>query len=326
MDAVTFLNKHIKIELLLRHYDFDRIHEDGDMIRACCKIHGGNNPTAFVVNTENGLWYCHTGGCGGGDTYTLVQRMEGIDFFSSIKWIADFFDVDIANLILLERQANYVKELSKFLSLMRDNKKRIFAPFTIEEEIREVTKFRNFQLETLQYFQLGFVETVTLTNRTGNTYTLHNRLAFPIFYDSVQIGISFRRTKVADVPKWSHQPVKLGAGNILYNYDMVQGSPIVVVCEGITDVWAYHEISVPAVATLGAHITHQQYKLLMKTGADIILSFDGDPAGREATEKAVVLLQNKANLSLIDFAEGEDPESIDRKELKHKIDHKRRLI
>ena len=64
MDAVTLLIKHLDAEKLLEHYDFDRIKSDGDMIRSSCKIHGGNNPTAFVINKETCLWYCHTSDCG----------------------------------------------------------------------------------------------------------------------------------------------------------------------------------------------------------------------------------------------------------------------
>ena len=80
MDATTLIQQHLDVEALLEHYGFNNIHNNGDIIRACCKLHGGDNPTAFVINKNTGLWYCHTGECGGGDVFTLVQKFEGINF------------------------------------------------------------------------------------------------------------------------------------------------------------------------------------------------------------------------------------------------------
>ena len=113
MDAVTIINEHLDIHRLLQHYDIDKTNPEGDIIRACCKLHGGNNPTAFVINVETGLWYCHTGSCGGGDAFTLVQKMEGCDFPSSVRWLAEFFDVDISNLHITERKYQHIEELIK---------------------------------------------------------------------------------------------------------------------------------------------------------------------------------------------------------------------
>lgn len=316
MDAITLITENLDVEKLLNYYDFDHINSNGEIIRACCKLHGGNNPSAFVINKETGLWYCHTGNCGGGDVFTLVQKMEGFnDFPSTVRWVANFFNIDISNLTITERKINYIIDLRNFIKMMKNHKKKEIQPFYIQEEIKSVTKFRNFKLDTINHFQLGYVDKVKLQKRTGEDYILYNRLVFPIIFDNIQIGISFRRIKHNDIPKWSHQPALTDFGNILYNYDECKTKPSIVICEGITDVWAYHEINVPAVATFGAHITKEQYNLLLKTGADLIFSFDGDEAGQEATKKAFKMFKNKANLSYITFNTIEDPESIQREVL-----------
>jgi DNA primase len=81
-------------------------------------------------------------------------------------------------------------------------------------------------------------------------------------------------------------------------------------------VWAYHEIGVTAVCTYGAHLADEQYKLLLKTGADIILSYDNDDAGNKARDKAIEMLKNKTNLFLVTLPKGKDPENITRQELR----------
>jgi len=324
VDAVTTLDNKINIEKLLIHYGFQNIKNDGNMIRCSCAIHGGNNHTAFVVNRETGLWYCHTGSCGGGDAYTLVQKMENLDFSSAVQFIATFFNVDISNLKIKERQPSYIENIKKFLSLMRDKDKE-YPEFQITEEMKDVVKFRNFQESTLTYFGVKYVKNITLKKKVeGGYYTLQNRLVFPIIFMGRMIGASLRRLNKKDFPKWSHQ--NIDTGDILYNYDNVILAKEIVICEGIPDVMAFHELGIPAVCTFGAHITHKQYKLLLKTGADLILAFDGDEAGHIATKKAIDLFKYKANISLITFLNGEDPENISREELYERYVNRKKYL
>lgn len=324
MDAVTALNERIDIEKLLEYYSFDVSNPDGNFVRSSCKIHGGDNPTSFVINLENGLWYCHTG-CGGGDAYTLVQKLENVSFTRAVERIAEIFDVDITSLEILERKTQSAKEIKKWMDLMRkQTRKKEIHEYRISEEIREVLKFRDFKEETLRHFGLGYVEQVELSKKDGTPYTLRNRLVFPVRFNNLQVAISFRRVKNSDVPKWSHQPTHIDMGDYLYNFDAVQGKHIIVICEGIVDVWAYHEVGIDAVATFGSHVTSEQYKSLMKTGATLVWSFDGDEAGRNARDKAIALFKHKADQSCVEFAEDEDPASISREELLKRYENKRR--
>lgn len=311
MDAIQHINDNLDVERILNHYDFSRMRPEGIMIRSCCKIHGGSNPTSFVISSETGLWYCHTG-CGkGGDIFTLVMLMEEIEFPQAVKWVADFLGLDIQGLAIAERKESHIKELKELLKVFKSRKKKETAEYILPD-VKQVTKFRTFKEETLQYFELGWVDSVTLDKREGGTYELRNRLVFPIWQDGVLIGASYRRVNPNDIPKWSHQPLSIQTKDILYNYDMCIGATEVVVVEGIPDVWAYHEIGISAVCTFGAHLTEEQYKLLMRLGSEITLSYDGDDAGRKATEKAIKMLRNKVDLRRVEFSDGDDPEGIDR--------------
>jgi DNA primase len=316
MDAVSLLNEHIDMAKLLEHYDFDKVRTDGRMIRSCCKIHGGNNSSAFVVNTENNLWYCHTSTCGGGDAYNLVQLMQSCDFATAVRVVARVMGVDIENLQIVERKSEYINELKRWIKLMRSKmKKQEAPPYHIKSPTREVVKFRSFLPETIEHFGMKFIESMECNKRDGTSYMLKNRLVIPIVQNNVQIGVSLRRTRSSDSPKWSHQPVHIETSNLLYNYDTAKNESKIIVCEGMFDVWAWHEIGTSAVATYGAHITDEQYRLLMKTGADLVFAYDGDKAGREAMSKAKILFKNKANMEFVWFGEGEDAENIPREEL-----------
>ncbi len=325
MDAVELLQDKIDFIKILEHYDFDHIKQQGTLIRSCCKLHGGNNPSGFVVNTDNNLYYCHTGGCGGGDIFTLVQRIEDITFTQAVQWVADFFKLDISTLEIQERTESYMKEMKQWIKAMNARKKKELTEFSIPEPIKEVTKFRSFQPDTLQHFGLGWVEQVTLHNKEGKPYHVKNRLVFPIRINNQQVGLSFRIVNKNDYPKWSHQPPHIETSNILYNYDAVLGCEDVVVVEGIPDVWAFYEIGIPAVATFGAHLTDEQYKLLMRLGCDITFAYDGDDAGQLATSKAINAFRYKATIHVVRFEQGQDPENIERNQLKLLYESRERI-
>jgi DNA primase len=326
MDAIALLNKHMDMYKLLEYYDFDRVKQEGSMIRSCCKLHGGSNPSGFVVNTSNNLWYCHTGGCGGGDAFTLVKRLEECSFAESVHIVARIIGVDIENMEILEQKASYMEDVRKWVKTMRSRmtvEKPVIA-YQISTEQKDVAKFRDFDRETLEHFGLKYVERVHLMSRDNKPYSLTNRLVFPVVYNGVIVGASLRRIKATDEPKWSHQPVSLETSEILYNFDACEGLSTIVICEGIVDVWAYYEIGITACATFGAHLTETQYRLLMRTGADLVWSYDGDHAGRVATEKATSTFHNKANQYTVYFDDGEDPASLSREELRKRYGERNR--
>lgn len=325
MNAIEAIVDKIDMLKLLEYYQFEKISVNGNMVRACCKIHGGNNPSGFVANLDTTLYYCHTGSCGGGDVFELVQKMEGIKFKQSVEWLSKFFEVDITGLEILERKDKLKKELDIFIKAMKGKKKKTINEYIVNEEVKFVKSFRKFNKETLEHFALGYVDSITLKKQSDEEYTLKHRLLFPIIFQGKTVGIALRRTKSHDVPKWSNQPINIDTGEILYNYDETIGENIIVIVEGITDVWAYHEIGIIAVATFGAHLTDKQYKLIIKTGADVVLSYDNDVAGNKARDKAIKMLKNKCNLYSVTLPEGHDAENIEREELMKLYGNRKKL-
>ena len=325
MYALDKVLENIDTELLLDELGFDVPNNDEEFIRTKCAIHGGDNPTSFVINRENTLWFCHTGGCGGGDAIELVKKIKGLSFHQSINWLSDLFNVDISGLEIKEKKSRFKEDLKSFVSAMKMVKKKDIDEYVVDVEVKSLKSFREFKKETIEHFNMGFVSSIDLNKRDGGQYTLRNRLLFPIIFNNKQVGVALRRTKSKDVPKWSNQPINMNYGDVLYNYDNSVGKSTIVVSEGITDVWAYHEIDVCAVATFGAHLTDKQYKLLLKTGADIVLAYDNDKAGNEAKKKAIKMLKNKVNLYVIDLPVDKDAEDITREELLNAYKSRRRV-
>jgi len=161
MDAVSVINSNLNVLKILEHYDFDNINHHGDMIRAKCKIHGGVNDTTFIINEHTGLWYCHAGICGGGDIFHLVAKFEKCPFPQAVTKVAEILGINIDTLEIAQESTKHIKEIQKWVKTMQKwNSKSDMQEYVIDAEIRPVTKFRSFELETLEHFELGFVDEV----------------------------------------------------------------------------------------------------------------------------------------------------------------------
>lgn len=322
MSTAKQLAKHVDVRRLLEHYNFDISNDEGNYVRSACAIHGGKREDAFVANMENGLWTCHTN-CGSGDVYTLVQAMEEISFVESLQWVANFFGVELEELEVLEAERKSEAEVQRWIRTVKAMRKKEIPCYESPDNAKRVTKFRTFDKETLEYFGIIHADEVPVVRKDGTSTKLRNRIGIPIRSDGKQIGMSFRRVRNKDNPKWMHQPTNIQTRELLYNYDNAIGKEYVVVVEGITDTWAWHELGIPAVATFGAHLSTEQRNLLIKSGANIVLCYDGDDAGREATRTAYEKLMYVANVEVIHLADGEDPDNITREELMNYYEIKR---
>lgn len=325
MDAVSVIKQNIDVEKILRHYNVD-FKYFGDYIRCACPIHNGDNPTAFVIN-EDFLWSCHTGGCGAGDVFTFIEQMEDLDFPKAVKKVAEILEIDIENLIIAERKNDYLKEVEKFLKYIKSKKKKkALDEYVPKAELTQVRSFRNFDEKTLQKFELKYAKEIELDKKDGGIFKLYERLVIPIYVNDVQIGVSIRKIRAKDNPKWFHAPHTMETGNILYNIDNCKNDSEIIVCEGMFDVWSWYEAGYNAICTFGAHLSEEQYRMLLRTGKNIIWCYDGDNAGLEATKKAVQMMKYKTNQWIIHLPEGADPGNCSPDDLRELYKQKERVL
>lgn len=325
MDALTLIKKHADYDLLLKEFDFKSINSTDKDIRCACGIHGGNNPSAFIVNKDNGLWFCHTGECGGGDVVTLVEKKLNLSFMDAIRWLANRFSIDLNGMDIVERTSVQQNELKKFIKATKARKKKEVNEISLPVG-RKITSYRDIKRETLDLFNVTYHDIVKVHNKEGREVELKQRILFPIVQGGHTIAYALRRTVATHQPKWFYQPTSLILGNYLFNYDNAVGKETLYVVEGIVDVMAFQELGLTAVATFGAHMTEEQSRLLIRTGSKIVIAYDGDSAGVAARTRAFEMLNNKVDLFYIEFESNEDPASITREELHAYIRSKRRHI
>lgn len=316
MKAVEYIAENIDAMKVLNYYHFREIKDSDSQIRSCCEIHKGNNPTAFVWNKSNNLWYCYTGDCHGGDIFTLIQKMEHVDFLTSVRKSAEILGLNITDM-KIERQTNLVVENTrKWLEFMKKKKKVPYddfvsytyqLPFT--KYYDEDNRFTRFSLDTFKFYNAKFCKVYPTDEGL-----LYNKLVIPIEMNGVNHGVALRDITGQYNPKWLYQPKGIEIRNILYNWTISiesvkqnKQSELILV-EGIFDVWAYHNIGLDnVVAIFGSSLKQEQSNLLLKSGLDIVLSFDNDDAGNKCTDKVKKELKYKVNLKTITLPKGNDP-------------------
>lgn len=319
MNAVDYINKNLDPMVLLEYYSFREITESDNQIRACCEIHRGNNPTAFIWNKDNNLWFCYTGDdCHGGDAITLVEKMEKVDFITAIKRVAEILSLDIDGMSISMGKSIIIKDFEHWKKLQTKTAK-VDVNFTMPETTYYDTldSFTRFKPETLEYFGAKFCKLLPLEDKV-----LYNKLVIPLYNDNKLCGVALRDTSGSTTHKWYYAPTGLHIRNLLYNFDNaiehIDKNELneIILVEGIFDVWAYHEAGIHnVVAVFGSSLKDEQYNTLIKSGLNLVTSFDSDDAGRKCTKEVISKFKYKATIRTVQIPEGKDPADISREEL-----------
>jgi len=176
--------------------------------------------------------------------------------------------------------------------------------------IRSYLKQRGFSEEEI--LELG----LTTKNEKGNIYDrFRNRIIFPVFNVSGRV-IGFGGRVLDDSkPKYLNSPETpiFHKGTNLYGLNLaIKNNPArtVIMVEGYMDVISLSQQGVTnVVATLGTALTEGQCKLLKRYIDTVIVSFDSDVAGQNATIRGLEILQKSGfDLKILQIPSGKDPD------------------
>src|SRR5580692_2039952 len=102
MDEVAEVKSRLEITEVVGAYL--PLKQSGRNLKAPCPFHQ-EKTASFMVSPDKGIYHCF--GCGeGGDIFSFVMKMEGVDFKQALEMLARKAGVEIAN-----RSEN--KEVSK---------------------------------------------------------------------------------------------------------------------------------------------------------------------------------------------------------------------
>lgn len=316
MSIVKKLTDKMDVRAILEELNFSSIKSTGSELKACCEVHGGNNPTAFSINKHTGIWYCHTGCQSGGDIFDVIMGVNEIGFKEAVIWLANLQGITDINWETEEIDENYFRdEAKKFIELMmkRANKKELpeWSPKGMTFE--PVTEYRGYSPETIAHWGL----------QRCLSGDLVDRIYIPMEdVDNRQVGATGRATLEEQAHKFYHRPRSLNTGYFLTglgrNLEYVrEANNTVKIVEGVFDAARWFDSGFPNVAApIGLFFTDEHVEQLFKGGVTTIeLGFDCDKAGRNGIRKAIKKATHKFEIYVLDYPEGKDADDCTPEEL-----------
>lgn len=325
-----------------------QVDQSGKNFKAKCPFH--NEKTAsFYISSDRGTYYCF--GCGEkGDIFSFVEKFEGIDFYGSLKMLAERAG------ITLEVRNNDGKEKDKkelYYEILEEATKFFVVNFDKEPSTRAYLLSRGITDATIKSFRVGYVkdewrslgdyliakgykredlETVGLVKRSESGFydRFRGRIIFPLSDSSGRViafsGRIFGRDESSEAKYLNSPDTPLfNKSNVLFGIDKAKTSirkmGYSIVVEGQFDLLLSHQAGFTnTVAVSGTaftdNITDNESKinnfgLIRRLSSNIIFAYDGDSAGiRAASRSAMIALSLDMQVKVANLPEGKDPADI----------------
>lgn len=321
MSVADKLREELDVLKVLHALGAQHIKGSGEL-RCCCPVHGGDNPTAFVINETTGNWFCHTGCLDGGDIYDLIMQVEEITFKKSLAWLADLLGIDVDWTVEHVEEGHFRKEARKFIEQMRKRHQQHDLPaFKIKNmKFAKVKEYRGYSPETLDFWKIRYCTEGELKDRI--VMALED-------VDKRLVGITGRATKAEQVEKFMHRPRNLHTGYFLTglgrNLEYIrEAHNTVKIVEGLFDSAKWWDCGHKNVACpIGIFFTDEHIRQLYKAGVTTLeFAFDNDKAGRNGTRKAIEKARGKFEIYCLVYPEGLDADDCTKEQLQEVADNR----
>jgi DNA primase len=300
---------------------------------------------SFSVNEAKQIFYCF--GCKkGGNALTFLQTYQGMTFPQSIEFLAErasiplpepdrkltaqeeqvrserpmFYRITKAAAALYHRELNQLPEDHYARKYLADRK---LTPEVVEQfkigysptdwsKLAEFLRGKSAPLPLAEKLQL-----VRKKSSEANYYDFfRDRLMFPIFSVSGEVVGFGGRNFTGEQPKYinsTDSPI-FHKSAVLYGLHEsakhIRAEDAVIVVEGYMDFLALFQAGIRnVVAPLGTALTADHARVIKRYTKNVIMLFDGDSAGQEASERSLPrLLDEELFPKCVSLPERLDPD------------------
>lgn len=344
MDEVAEVKNRLEIVEVVGAYV--PLKQAGRNLKAPCPFHQ-EKTASFMVSPEKGIYHCF--GCNeGGDIFSFVMKMEGLDFRGALELLARKAGVE-----LKERggDGGAAKKLRDRLLAAHELAVKYYQATLVKNAraLEYVVKKRGLTKETIREFRIGYAPDSwnALTDfLVGRGFEMRDlvqgglagqkegrRTVYDLFRERIMFPICDREGRpigftgrVLDdsVPKYLNTPQSplYDKSQAIYGLHLakeaIRQADEVVLVEGQMDVVASHQAGMKqVVAASGTALTIEHLRTLSKLTKNIKLAFDSDRAGLAATERAIDMGQQLGlSLRMVVLPEGvKDADELTRRDV-----------
>jgi DNA primase len=300
---------------------------------------------SFVVSPDKQIWHDFSSGRGG-DMFSFVMELEGLDFRQALELLARRAGIDLEQ----------YKQVGGSRGPSAQSKERLYSALELAAKfyqmhltknklaLQYVLGKRGFSKQTVLTWQLGYSPNngtalidflrskgykdseLKLAGLTSQNYRgglqdmFRGRLQIPLC-DATGRVVGFTARLLEDdpkAPKYINTPSTPLYDKSRHVYGLhlakeaIRKSSYVIMAEGNLDVISSHQAGVKqVVATAGTALTEDHLKVLKRLTGDIRLCFDADKAGLAATERAIPIAHKVGvTLQIITIPSGKDPDEL----------------
>lgn len=322
--------------------DYIPLKAAGVNFRACCPFHKEKSPS-FVVSPEKQIFHCF--GCGkGGDIFSFVTQIEGIEFVEALRMLAQKAGVTLQR---IDPKINSEKnKILDIIDLSRKYFHHVLRNDKGAQAARDYLKKRGLKDETIDEWQIGYsldswdgllkallargykepeilkAGMIIKKENTNKYYDrFRDRIMFPINdVNGSTVAFTARinpeKEATDKMGKYINSPQTMvyDKSKILFGLDKaklaIKASDSVVITEGQMDVISSHQAGFNnVVASSGTALTTEQIILIKRFTNNISLAFDQDAAGAMAADRGIrEAMQADMNIKVVEIPNGKDPD------------------
>lgn len=343
MDAVEEIKSRLSVEDVVG--DYIELKRAGRNFRGLSPFSGEKTPS-FMVSPEKQIWHDFSSGKGG-NIFSFVMEMEGVEFRGALEILARKAGVDLAP--YGNSDSGFKKKKDQTLEALELATKYYQQTLLKNEEaLSYVTKTRKFNKQTMGDFRIGYspntgtalidflkkreISEESIKNAglgvfryNGLSDMFRGRIMIPLTdVQGLPIGFTARiLSSDENAPKYINTPATIVYDKSRHVFglnlakDAIRQAGYVVIVEGNLDVIASHQVGIKnVVATAGTALTTSQLKILQRFTSDIRLCFDQDKAGITAAERSISVAQGVGvQLSIIEIDGAKDPDELIKKDV-----------
>ena len=285
-----------------------------------CPFHG-EKTASFSVAPNKQIYYCF--GCHkGGGVINFIMEIENLSYPDAVRFLAKRVGMEVPE---DEQYQSRYKAQERLWKLCREAA-RFFHETLMSDQGKQARQYltqRGLSKSTVTRFGLGFapdqwtaltdemirrgytrqelMDAGLVVSREKNGKTSYydkfrNRVMFPIIDLRGNVIAFGGRVMDDSKPKYLNSP-ETGIFNKrknLFALNIAKKSKQgrIILCEGYMDTITLHQYGFDcAVASLGTALTEEQVNLLSKYTEQVVLTYDSDAAGQDATRRAIPMLE-----------------------------------
>ena len=328
---------------------YAQLEKRGGSYWARCPLPGHMEKTpSFCINPVGQFFKCFGCGRGG-DVITFIMEVESLNYIEAIRYLADRAGMEMPQITAVDTEKQEQQRIQReaCLAILKDAA-HFYVDNLKNPEAQPYLEYlasRGFDAKTVRRFGMGasldykslpnyllskgykredmvYCGVVSVRQETGEISDFEGRRLIVPIIDNVGNVIAFGGRVLEKKPdamkyKNTRETAIFVKNKTLYNINNLKklkrekgDLPYVIMVEGYMDVIALSTFGFNnVVASMGTSLTQEQAKLLLRYTDTVIISYDGDAAGQNATIRGLQILKNAGlNVKIISLPDGLDPD------------------